>query len=879
MRSMVVVPLVLFLFLVESLRAEGLAAGFFNPYIATGVRISPETITPTLRKWYLPQTLYHLYGWKNWEYTNYARDNYQRYVDILLEGDRFYDLYGNYITRGWRIYEWNQEHAIEFGSGIYKAPEFGSWFSRVVISSASKGQYHMAITIGEMLRTTLTPMTFSKPLFDGVQWDMLSDKYSLTLITSRISNPSTVAWSRDQPASTTTTFSNLLGLRGTVQIGDFLTLGGTYVNAGHWNSSLDVANNSLKGTLGGGLNAGNVQRLLVRLSDDSPEDGAGGALLFLERILIDGVEHPEIRPLVEGGIRRQGRLEASGGNVITLAYDIERDFVPGIEDEINDFKEIRNIEMELVLANDYVVEITSNMQTNNTGELIFLPVTRAADNIQDGSNQRVVRFSYGLPSANEIAGLTMEIDNLLGFNMRAEYDLNRRFRRFPNQNIRRKQALGQDNAEAFYMAASQSSYPWFAYGEVFSMDSNYGTNMFIPNQRGVVDYENTSVHLYEFVDDNDDQDRYPDWARRYTGGPASDYDVHQADFAVFPGFDENNDLVSDFNQNDNQQPDYVEPFIRYNVDPLDFLFGTDMNNNTVIDRFENDREPDYPYKRDHRGYNVYGGVEIMPGTQVMAGHLREWLLSNNRRSTSTYGMLTLRHELPKHGLRLQLFDFLRNVRDDVPDDVILWTHPPFSVGGMENFSDPLIAANTLINTLYLETNWAKSSPLNLAGKFKHEIYHQKGDQAKSKRDESLLTLVFKADYRIPISERVILWPKWKQLYLRQTPTNRTELKANELSEILFFMWQFNFTQKFWVESGVEYEVFRNIIDRPDPLPPGYIDDFKQVVLAAQFTNQSEYLGYQLLANFGTRWERKSFKEDTGTNIVMFLKVLAGLQSY
>jgi len=876
---MVVVPLVLFLFLVENLRAEGLAAGFFNPYVTTGIRISPETITPTLRKWYLPQTLYHLYGWKNWEYTNYARDKYKRYVDILLEGDRFYDLYGNYITRGWRIYEWNQEHAIEFGSGVYKAPEFGSWFSRVVISSASKGQYHMAVTIGEMLRTTLTPMTFSKPLFDGVQWDMLSDKYSLTLITSRISNPSTVAWSRDQPASSTTIFSNLIGLRGTVQVGDFLTLGGTYVNAGHWNSSLDVANNSLKGTLGGGLNAGNVQRLLVRLADDSPEDGVGGSLLFLERILIDGVEHPEIRPLVEGGIRRQGRLEASGGNVITLAYDIERDFVPGIEDEINDFKEIRNIEVELVLANDYAVEVTSNMQTNNTGELIFLPVTRAADNIQDGSNQRVIRFSYGLPSANEVAGLTMEIDNLLGFNMRAEYDINRRFRRFPNQNIRRKQALGQDDAEAFYLAASQSSYPWFAYGEVFSMDSNYNTNMFIPNQRGVVDYENTSAHLYEFVDDNDDQDRYPDWARRYTGGPASDYDVRQADFAVFPGFDENNDLVSDFNQNDNHQPDYVEPFIRYNVDPLDFLFGTDMNNNTVIDRFENDREPDYPYKRDHRGYNVNGGVEIMPGTRVMAGHLREWLLSNDRRSKSTYGMLTLRHELPKHGLRLHLFDFLRSVRDDIPDDVILWTQPPFSSGGMEDFSDPLIATNTLINTLYLETNWTKFSPLNLVGKFKHEIYHQKGDQAKSKRDERLLTFVTKADYRIPISERVILWPKWKQLYLRQTPTNRTELKANELSEILFFTWQFNFTQKFWVESGVEYEVFRNIIDRPDPLPPGYIDDFKQVVLAAQFTNQSEYLGYQLLANFGTRWERKSFKEDTGTNIVMFLKVFAGLQSY
>ena len=51
-----------------------------------------------LRKWYVPQTLLYLYGWKTYEYTNYARDNYQRYVNLFLEGDRYYDLYGNYIT-------------------------------------------------------------------------------------------------------------------------------------------------------------------------------------------------------------------------------------------------------------------------------------------------------------------------------------------------------------------------------------------------------------------------------------------------------------------------------------------------------------------------------------------------------------------------------------------------------------------------------------------------------------------------------------------------------------------------------------------------------------------------------------------------------------
>ena len=194
--------------------------------------------------------------------------------------------------------------------------EFGSWFDRVVISSAARGQFAMSLTIGEMLRTTLTPMTFSKPLFDGVQWDMSWDKYDLTLLASRASAPSTVNAFRDLPPSTRTTFTNLLGFRGTAQVGDFVNVGATYVNAGHWRSSLDANNNSLKGVLSGRLNTGNVQRLLVRLSDDSPADGGGGAVLFLERVYIDGIQHPEIRPLVDGGVRRGGRLEANGGNVI-----------------------------------------------------------------------------------------------------------------------------------------------------------------------------------------------------------------------------------------------------------------------------------------------------------------------------------------------------------------------------------------------------------------------------------------------------------------------------------------------------------------------------------------------------------------------------------
>ena len=114
------------------------------------------------------------------------------------------------------------------------------------------------------------------------------------------------------------------------------------------------------------------------------------------------------------------------------------------------------------------------------------------------------------------------------------------------------------------------------------------------------------------------------------------------DLEVFPGLDQNNDFISDFNQNQNELPDYAEPFLRYAVDPPEFLFGMDMNNNTIIDRFEDDQEPDYPYDRDLRGANLYAGLMLGGNTQLTAGRLRERRLSSARRSRVDYALVTSR---------------------------------------------------------------------------------------------------------------------------------------------------------------------------------------------------------------------------------------------
>ena len=154
------------------------------------------------------------------------KNHYNRYTRVELEGETWYDVFGSYITRGFGIYSWSQTQPQAFGSDVFKRQQYSSWFNRLVVASDVKGQYHMALTIGDQIRTTLTPLTFSKPAFSGIQWDFLSDKYQLTALASRVSSPGfTALYVEQKEGQTLTSLVNLFGGRGTVQVGDFAKAG------------------------------------------------------------------------------------------------------------------------------------------------------------------------------------------------------------------------------------------------------------------------------------------------------------------------------------------------------------------------------------------------------------------------------------------------------------------------------------------------------------------------------------------------------------------------------------------------------------------------------------------------------------------------------
>lgn len=852
------------------------ATGFENPYYTSGTEIAPSTLVPTVRKWYLPQRLYSLYDWRQEQYSNYARNLYERYNDVFLEGSPFYDVYGNYITQGWQVYNWTEDYPTQNGSNMSKDPRFTSWFNNILIASSHSGQFHSSLMVGDGIRTTLTPLTFSKPRFDGVQWDLMADKYAVTLLSSRVNNTGRVAEEEGAAGVQFTTFTNLWAARGQVGVGDFAKVGLTFVNAAHRNSNVPFGDNSLQGLLSGPMNADFVRSIIVRISDDSPEDGEGGALLSRWRIFVNGVEHTDdIEPTVEGGLRRRGVIEASGPDVITLTFNIE-DFSASEADEIDDFRQIKFVEIGLVLANDYKVEITSNKQTNQLGTPVFLPMLRAPGNVKDGSNQAFHRIRYGLPTANRMLGFDLAISDVAGFELQGEFVQNSQYRRYPNENFTRRQALAKKEAHAFYLTAQQRSYPWTIFAETFSIDSDYSTRAFIPNAEGEVHYDSEDRNVFEFVDDNDDQDELPDWTRRYFGARVNTRQGRGllTDNAVFPGIDEDNDDISDFNRNFNREPDYAEPFLRFAVEPPEFLFGMDMNNNAVIDRFEDDTQADYPYKLGHRGFNAYVGLEVTPGTNVMVGRLDERLLNTARSNKSTYLLLTAKKEMPEKSLRMRLVANPRKVQDDIPDDVFRWVDTPGTRGGAVLTRDQLVARDAFVNTTFFEVQYDRFFPFTT--KVKHELYNLLGTPEEERRDQRFLGIVNKGEYPLSFNEWDFL-SRWKQLYSSRTPADPGVLATQELTEIFSLQATHDINNNIGVTVGAEYELFYNLRERTVPLLPGYLEDGKTLILAGQVANRSSYLGYALTTNVGVRWVRQDlFATPPASDLFSFITVFAGL---
>ena len=945
-----------------------------HTYRPAGVPIYAEALDPTVHRWYLPQTFFPEYGRRQWEYTNYAERRFYRPVDAFLQGNDFYDFYGDHITRGWLVYDWRQTQPLISGSSsVSQTRRYVDWFQRLLISSDMKGDFALSFMVGDEIATTLTPMTFRKSGFNGVVTSLSTPRLRATGVFSRISDPVFLGTSRSQQ------MTNLGGGRLEADVSDALTLGFTFVNSHNNRGGTDsFEGNPFKGFLSAEQSALRPNLILIQLTDDSPEDNEGGAILVSHDVEIRTRVPVEVQtgdsvvkayrdtvilgrgvgfePSIQGGSLRQGLRRADGADRIILQYHLgptpdlpeeeqrrtlqpllEKALLLDLAESEQVVADIEEVRFRLVLANDYRVEMSSDHQTDRDGLPRFRLVTRADGNTVDFVNQREVVFSYGLPTATQIYGFTAELRDFRGLDMYGEVNVSSEYRKYPTPDRTSRRALsgidGDRNALGFMLNASWKRRPWSVFAEGFGMEDGYTTSVLPMDRSGLPDFSPESTHLlYDFVDDNDDNDRHPDQRRAGQGALVPDRFSNRlgidergvADPEVFPGYDENGDFISDFNQNNNPErpnffPDYDEPFVRYRSDRPEFLFGIDLNNNGWAERFENDDEPDYPYKKDHWGYNLFGRVELGPEAKFTVGRLRQDRRKSDEQNHTDYIMATYESHGSPMG-RIRVYGMLKKAQDTVADNLVQWIvpesttgEPSASSGRLEAVPDLLAAEDTWINTLYGDWQYDTARGWSTFHRFKWETWRQRdtqityqidaggsrvldeesgdpivvfdplGPEGRNGRETSgFVGMINKAEY-VYLWQSVQLNPRLKSEVLRATPFDRDSDKRRIWDTILTLQAEFSVFHSSRIGLGWEQRLFNNLRGDEDDVVPGErTGDFWGTALAAQLTNVSDYLGYALTTQVGMRIDRRSFEvaereDDTATSGLLFLTMFASLR--
>ncbi len=841
-----------------------------------------ERIAPEVHKWYAPRHLAESYA-RPWYVTDarYARQLYRRYVDLLLEGDEWYDTFGNPLGRGWLVYTWEQVQVQRNGSFLSKGPTslgrtnaYRQFFQNLVIASDGDGRGTYRLMIGDRIFSSFTPLTLYKPNFDGMRLDYTRERYATSLLLARPSNPG-----GGRRNNTTHFLAGHLAL----QAGDLTKVGFTYVNAHNAQTQVDFSyGNALRGALTTAQNQP-LEKIWVQLRDDSPEDGQGGATLFRHDIVLIDTSGRELRglqPRIEGGRSREGALVADGLESILLEYDLN-----SLDPEIVESGAVQQAHVELVVANDYRIEMASNLQTNGdrfTPETVFITRRRAEGNVRDESNGRLLRLDYGLPTANELLGFNWDLVEWKGLSLQGEAVLNRRYSKYPGPDEAHHH-LVVDQDGAAYANLAYNRYPWKVFGEAFSIADGYSTRYWLTQNNGQIRFKAPVPDLYEFVEDDDDHNAIPEWERPFQLSTRQ---------VAWPGYDENGDFLYDHNQNANLIPDYEEPFLRFYSDRPEFLFGTDLNHNGAIDRFENDVSPDYPYKRDHRGFNAYIQAHVSPDLLFLLGGQRMGLILGDGRTHSVYSMVTWTRSWPGWG-RLRFFDFSALVKDNIRDDLHQWVQPIGGIGRMQDVFDTLPAQDTWKNTLYLDLDQRLAEGLRLQHRFKWEVVRQRDARPQLRLREGrkragFTGLINKGEWALPIGLG-LLKPRLKSEFRRDRPFSTRQSTATSLEETALFLWiqplmaersRVNYFPRYGkqlfntqLQVGVEWTRFWMLQGRRQQID----QDFSGRTLLAQLTNRVAYTGYQLVSRAGVQWTRRRFargEEQRATSL--FMTVHAGL---
>ena len=860
------------------------------------------------------------YGFEDYtlpEFTRFSRRNYYGPLgNFLIQG---YDVYE------WR--ETRSSTTSALPKSFRTLPRFRR-FERNLVARESHARWAASLIYGEEIRTLFTPLTLALPGYDGIRLDSQVGNTRVAVIGQRYTGPFADSrygggptWHHWDSAEEIRSSAMLLGAHGDVELGA-LTLGATGVNF----HIFDAEQESF--VLRGGLQAEQVLPVgyLVRLSDDSPEDLQAGAVVAEVRLKVNGEERPDLRPFLaringqnptavgttnrlSGQFRRAVYLD-QGTRFADVLY--LRDHLRGedVSDKVNleellrwvealpdvpglradgheqiiaffDVSQepfIRQVQVEALVGNDYRVEVLplfvsapavenyefhyrvgGNTLVSTSGYLErketpgVTAVLRSPGNVQDMSNLEWVRLDLGEWTGRALWGLNGAWE-WGDAEVRWEYARNVEFREFPDgrpgyredrevRGIRRwNGARSSTDAGAYYVNGRWRRGRVEVGGELFSIAEEYDSG---------------------FVQDNDDDDRYPDIGHGHRPSPHYTTIPYDPD-GVFPGNDRDNDRIPDTNRNGNQVPDYLEAFLLYDVEPEEYAYGRDANNNGIPDHREDDLDSDYPYELDQSGHHLFGSLHLPGGFRLTGGRLQAAGIASGARNESTYGVVTLRRQSPRWG-SAWAETRLQRVHDDIMDNYItygevLGGHEFWPTYAPTRLTDQLEYRDSLDRQHYVEADLKAGRGLRLGGNLRYAVNEQQEATLSDGSDQAAdtitrLTMVARAEYVRELADRWQVIAQAKGLVLRRTRESLIVDLANEWTFIPILKATYHITPRTHLWLGTQG--LPGLPLRKEDLADGR-DSYEEVVRVVQLTNRSPYFGYNIATNLGVKWTRREY---------------------
>ena len=945
-------------------------------------------------------------------YRNYTFRNFSNYPNHSTpytdKARAYYGSMADYLITGYSVYEWSEMRfpGQQYGSALSKdmgagQAASGTWipvFDSMVMGRDGYGSWGYSAVVGDALIARFTPLTLSMVDFNGMRLDLSVPHLQITLLGSRIERPKAYQETPSPWSAENTHFADdntvLLGSRVQTQIGS-LQLGLNGVNLHVYRST--QPGNSLKGVLRPDLPL--VNWLVVRFKDDSPTDGAGGAVVQDVQLVVDGTTRPDLRPRIirhRQGIPTQvGSISRATGEFRPITYYNfagryrsqplyyrGRDEIPKYADyfyrfdyeegdesarqevadktnlpglladylvaspdevlradgdelliymfELTSEPDVESVAVEALVGNDYRIEVSfltmHNQRARDYASMFkstfYQTALRAEGNVQDLSNLKRVRFSVGEHTALFTYSADIHL-GLAGLEINGEYARSARYARYPAQ-LDGEPFFDQadrsvEHGSAYFLNVTRWFGPARVGGEYFSMNPDFKTGMrtFVDMESGLwetnlASMANTTVY-WDLVEDNEDGDRYPDFRIGNLLAMPLDNQHYDPD-GVFPGQDDNVDGFPDTNRNGNTIPDYEEPFLMYYVEPIDYVYGLDRNNNDQPDMQEDDIDFDYPYDQDQRGYHLFGQLDLTRHWSVGLGHYAIEQIAGAGRNRSAYTQLSYRREGVASVRRLFFESRFRRVQDDIADEVRLVDERPSRnrrlgyrgpepvhpgeigppIFGSSLRQDPLLYQDSYVGESYLEAQVQPWSTLRLQQQLRLRYNWQQEGQLPGGLDQrerrlDFWTVVSQAEYTWNWG-KLSLTPQVKFMHLRLVDQKADRLVdgeyvsrdlASEFRTIPILRIELPLMTRTTLQAGLQglgplpYKVEDRVRSR---------NSFKQHTAFCTLTNRKRYFGYDLYTVIGVAKDKKEFGDpfrqaDEFDVSSVFIRALIGFTEY